>query len=106
MWGVLGGEQMEGEGPTRRVQRGTDPDHGASFAGPAVAALVIGTLVVDILGPILLLPVWLQQLALSNHVGEPMLGTWDLGGLVACLVLAVGGLALGAWGLRRRDVSA
>jgi putative exporter of polyketide antibiotics len=77
---------------------------GPSFAGPAVAALVIGTFLVDILGPALNLPGWLQDLALSNHVGEPMLGTWDLGGIGGCLVLAVGGLALGAWGFRRRDV--
>jgi ABC-2 type transport system permease protein len=77
---------------------------GPSFAGWAVAGLAIGTFLVDILGPALALPDWLQQLALSNHVGAPMLGTWDLGGIAACLVLAVGGLALGAWGLRRRDV--
>ena len=78
---------------------------GPSFAGPAVAVLVIGTFVVDILGSILALPDWLQQLALTNHLGAPMIGTWDLGGMVACLILAAGGLALGAWGLRRRDVA-
>ncbi len=77
---------------------------GPSFAGPTVAALVIGTFLVDVLGPVLTLPDWLQQLALTNHVGEPMLGTWDPGGIAVCLVLAVGGLALGAWGFRRRDV--
>jgi ABC-2 type transport system permease protein len=77
---------------------------GPSIAGWTVAGLAIGTFLVDILGPALALPDWLQQLALSNHVGAPMLGTWDLGGIATCLVLAVGGLALGAWGLRRRDV--
>jgi len=77
---------------------------GPSFAAPAVLAFAVATFLVDMLGPALSLPDWLQQLALSNHVGEPMLGTWDLGGMVACLVLAVGGLALGAWGFRRRDV--
>ena len=77
---------------------------GPSLAGPAVAMLVIGTFIVDILGPILALPDWLQQLALTNHLGAPMIGTWDLGGMGACLILAAGGLALGAWGLGRRDI--
>jgi hypothetical protein len=35
-----------------------------------------------------------------------MLGVWDPAGIVSCLVLAFGGLALSSWGLRRRDVSA
>ena len=30
--------------------------------------------------------------------------TWDVAGMVACLVLAVGGLGIGAWGMSRRDV--
>jgi hypothetical protein len=32
------------------------------------------------------------------------MGRGDVGGIVACLVLAVGGLALGAVGTPRRDV--
>ncbi len=77
---------------------------GPSFAARTLTAFVIGTFLVDLLGPILNLPDVLQALALTRHVGEPMLGRWDLGGIVACLALAVGGLALGAWGFRRRDV--
>jgi putative exporter of polyketide antibiotics len=77
---------------------------GPTFAAPAVVAFAIATFLIDILGPALSLPDWLQQLALSNHLGEPMLGTWDLGGMAVCLALAIGGVALGAWGLRRRDV--
>ena len=69
-----------------------------------MAGLAIGVFLVDVLGPTLGLPDWPQQLALTSHLGEPMLGTWDLGGIAACVALAVGGLALGAWGLRRRDV--
>jgi hypothetical protein len=45
-----------------------------------------------------------QQLALTAHLGEPMVGRWDVAGLAACLVLAVGGLVVGAWGMSRRDV--
>jgi ABC-2 type transport system permease protein len=77
---------------------------GPAFAAPVVTAFAIATFLVDLLGPALSLPDWLQQLALSNHLGEPMLGTWDLGGTLACLALAVGGLGLGVWGMRRRDV--
>jgi ABC-2 type transport system permease protein len=77
---------------------------GPSVVAPSLAVLAIGTFLVDILGPALTLPDWLQQLALSNHLGEPMLGTWDPAGMLACLALAVGGLAVGAWGLRRRDI--
>jgi hypothetical protein len=33
-----------------------------------------------------------------------MLGQWDPVGIVASVVLAVGGVALGAWGFRRRDL--
>ena len=89
------------------VSAGTLPaDWDVNAYANAVIAFVIGTFLVDILGPALNLPDVVQQLALTRHVGEPMLGTWDPGGLVACLVLAVGGLGLGAWGLRRRDVAA
>jgi ABC-2 type transport system permease protein len=78
---------------------------GASLAGRAVAAVVIATFLVDILGPALELPDWVHQLALSTHLGQPMVGTWDPAGVVACLVLAASGLALGAWGMGRRDVA-
>jgi ABC-2 type transport system permease protein len=77
---------------------------GPAFAAPAVMAFAIATFLIDLLGPPLSLPDWMQELALSNHLGEPMLGTWDPGGMAVCLALAIGGVALGAWGLRRRDV--
>jgi hypothetical protein len=35
-----------------------------------------------------------------------MVGAWDGAGIVVCLVLAIGGLAVGAWGMSRRDVGA
>jgi ABC-2 type transport system permease protein len=76
----------------------------ASFATPAVLAITIGTFLIDLLAPILRLPDWVAQLALTTHLGEPMAGAWDGAGIVACLVLAMGGLALGAWGMGRRDV--
>jgi ABC-2 type transport system permease protein len=76
-----------------------------SIAGEAVAAVVIATFLVDLVAPALKLPDWVHQLALSAHMGQPMIGTWDWAGIVACLVLAIGGLALSGWGMARRDVS-
>jgi ABC-2 type transport system permease protein len=76
-----------------------------SFAGEAVAGLVTLTFLVDLLAPALKLPGWVQQLALTSHLGQPMVGSWDRVGIAACVVLALGGLGLSAWGMRRRDVS-
>lgn len=76
-----------------------------SFAGEAVAAIVIVTFLIDFLVPALDLPAVIRELALTSHLGQPMLGVWDPAGIVACLVLAFGGLALSGWGLGRRDVS-
>ena len=76
----------------------------ASLAGPVVALVTILTWLFDFLGPALSLPDPIQQLALSSHLGQPMIGIWDPGGIVACLVLAVGGIAVGVWGIRRRDL--
>ncbi|HEX5467383.1 MAG TPA: hypothetical protein VFW92_12005, partial [Candidatus Limnocylindrales bacterium] len=63
------------------------------------------TYLIDLLAPPLSLPDAIHQLALTAHLGEPMIGVWDGAGIVACLVLAVGGLLLGAWGVSRRDVA-
>jgi ABC-2 type transport system permease protein len=76
-----------------------------SWAGEFVAALVILTFVIDLLVPALQLPDWIHQLALTTHLGQPMVGIWDPVGIVACLVIAFGGLAIGALGMARRDVA-
>ncbi len=75
-----------------------------SLAAEVAAVLVTATFLLDLLAPPLRLPDWVHQLALTAHMGAPMIGTWDVSGVVACLVIAVGGVALGAWGVRRRDV--
>ena len=44
------------------------------------------------------------ELLLATPLGQPMVGEWDTAGVVACLVLAAGGLALSGLGFARRDV--
>jgi putative exporter of polyketide antibiotics len=77
---------------------------GAGMAGTSVAVITILTWLLDFLVPSLDLPDQLRQLALSSHMGQPMVGAWDVPGILLCLVLAFGGLALGTWGFARRDL--
>jgi ABC-2 type transport system permease protein len=76
----------------------------ASLAAPVAAGLVIATFLLDTLGEALDLPDVVLDLSLYRHLGQPMAGVFDPFGIVAATVLAVGGLAVGAWGLRRRDL--
>lgn len=78
---------------------------GTGFAGEIVAAVVILTFLIDFLVPALELPDAIRQLALTSHLGQPMVGVWDWAGIAACVVIAVGGLLLSAWGMARRDVA-
>jgi ABC-2 type transport system permease protein len=77
----------------------------SSIAGEAVAVVVTLTFLIDLVGPALKLPDWVHEMALSSHLGQPMLGHWDWFGIAACLVLAVGGIAVSGWGMSRRDVA-
>jgi ABC-2 type transport system permease protein len=76
-----------------------------SLAAEIAALIVVATYLIDLLSPPLKLPDWFHQLALTAHMGAPMVGQWDVAGIVACVALAVCGIALGAWGMRRRDVT-
>ncbi len=78
---------------------------GASLATPVVALVVTATFLIGLIAPAMRLPDWVQQLALTAHLGQPMVGMWDGVGIGLCLVLAVGGMLLGAVGMRRRDVA-
>jgi ABC-2 type transport system permease protein len=75
-----------------------------SRAAPAVAAVVFASFLVDLVARPLKLPDAVQQLALTSHLGQPMVGIWDIPGTAAWVLLAFGGLAVGAWGLSRRDL--
>jgi polyether ionophore transport system permease protein len=76
-----------------------------SLAAEIAAVLVTATFLVDLLAPPLELPDWFHHLALTANMGQPMTGHWDVVGIVACLAIAAGGVALGAWGFARRDVT-
>lgn len=79
---------------------------GTRFAGTAVMVFVILTWFVQLLGALLNLPDVVRELALTSHYGQPMVGVWDPVGILASIVLAVGGVAIGTWGFSRRDLRA
>jgi ABC-2 type transport system permease protein len=75
-----------------------------TLAAPVTAAVVIGSFLLELLGNALNLPDVIVDLSLNRHLGQPMAGDFDPVGIVISVVLAVGGLAVGAWGLARRDL--
>jgi ABC-2 type transport system permease protein len=77
----------------------------ASIAAEVVAIGVIATYLVDLLVPAFGLPDWVHQLALTSHLGQPMVGVWDWAGVALCVLIAVGGTLIGAWAMERRDVA-
>jgi ABC-2 type transport system permease protein len=76
----------------------------ARLAAPAVVVVVFVTWLLQLLGPLFNLPEVVQNLALTRHYGQPMVGIWDWGGIALSAVIAVGGIVLGAWGFARRDM--
>jgi ABC-2 type transport system permease protein len=78
---------------------------GTRYATAAVVVFVIVTWFIQLLGPLFGLPQLIRDLALTSHYGQPMVGVWDPVGIVASLVLAIGGIAIGTWGFARRDLS-
>ena len=76
----------------------------ASLAAPVAAVLVVVTFLLDTLGALLNLPDAVLELSLFKHLGQPMAGVYDPVGVVVSVVLVVGGLLVGAWGMQRRDL--
>jgi ABC-2 type transport system permease protein len=76
----------------------------SSLAAGVTGVLVIATLLIDTLGPALKLPDPILQLSLYRHMGHPIAGVFDPAGIVVAVVMVVGGVALCAYGLTRRDV--
>jgi ABC-2 type transport system permease protein len=76
-----------------------------SLAAEIAALAVLATYLIDLLAPPFNLPDWFHQLALTTHFGTPMTGHWDMAGVAASVAIAAGGILIGAWGMRRRDVA-
>jgi putative exporter of polyketide antibiotics len=76
-----------------------------SLAAELAAVFVVVTYLIQLIAPVFKAPDWITNLALTVHFGLPMAGRWDVWGVIASIVIAVGGILIGAWGIRRRDVS-
>jgi ABC-2 type transport system permease protein len=76
----------------------------ASLAAPTIIVLTVGTFLLTLFATALDWPDWIANLALPTHYGKPLIGDWDPVGVVVSIVLAFGGIAVGAWGFSRRDV--
>ena len=75
-----------------------------SWAAGVTAFLVIATLLIDTLGAALKLPDVILELSLYKHLGQPIAGIFDPVGIVVAVVMVVGGVAICAFGLTRRDI--
>jgi ABC-2 type transport system permease protein len=79
---------------------------GTRFATPAVVIFVMVTWFVQVVGGIMSFPDVVMELVLTSHFGQTFVGVWDWTGVVASIVLAVGGIAVGAVAFSRRDLRA
>lgn len=77
----------------------------ASLAGGVAGGLGLAFYLLDTIGTGLRLPESVLDLSLSRHLGQPMAGVYDEAGLVACGVVAVGGVVVSALGYARRDIA-
>ncbi len=77
---------------------------GSRYATPVVVLYVFGAWFVQLFGEVLHLPQIVQELALTTHLGQTMVGVWDWPGTAAALLIAVAGIGIGAWGVARRDL--
>ena len=75
-----------------------------SLAAPVTIILGLGFYLLDLIGSILNLPDAVLDIALTRHLGRPILGVYDGAGMVTCVALAIGGVALSTVGMRRRDI--
>jgi ABC-2 type transport system permease protein len=75
-----------------------------SLAAPAALITALTFFLWELIGTIAQFPDEVLDLALQRHLGQPILGQFDWPGMAACAVLAIGGIALCAFGMRRRDI--
>ncbi|CAN5797984.1 hypothetical protein BH24CHL5_BH24CHL5_09030 [soil metagenome] len=74
------------------------------YAGLAVGGVAFTFYLLDLLGTVLRLPDDVLNLSLTQHLGEPMAGTYDVPGTLAAAAVALAGLLVGAWAFARRDL--
>ena len=75
-------------------------------AGPLLAGIFVAVTFLDeLIAPGLSLPGWVHGLALTSHLGMPMIGQWSWGGIAACAAITVAAAGCSAAGSARRDVS-
>ncbi len=75
-----------------------------SLAGPVTLAVGLGFYLLDVIGQILKLPDAVLDIALNRHLGQPIVGDFDWPGMALCAAVALGGVALCAIGMQRRDL--
>jgi ABC-2 type transport system permease protein len=75
-----------------------------SWAAPFVVVFIVATWFVQLLGPLLGLPELITDMAITSHFGQPMVGVWNIPGVIAALVIGVVGIAVGSYGFARRDL--
>jgi polyether ionophore transport system permease protein len=76
---------------------------GLTAATPAI--LVFAFFLYDLIATTAKFSPEFAGLSLSAHLGQPMIGIFDVPGTLLLLALAVGGVAVGALGMHRRDLS-
>ncbi|HEX9551530.1 MAG TPA: hypothetical protein VF971_10590 [Candidatus Limnocylindrales bacterium] len=74
------------------------------LAAPVTLAIGLGSYLFNLVGTILEWPAPILDLAPQRHLGRPMIGDIDEIGLLLLGALAVGGVILCAFGVRRRDI--
>jgi ABC-2 type transport system permease protein len=74
------------------------------LAAPVALSLAIGFFLLELIGSLAKFPDVVMDLALSRHLGRPMLGDFDWPGVAVCAALAIGGVLVCAIGMRRRDI--
>lgn len=73
-------------------------------AAPLVVLLTFSFYLLDVIGGVMRLPADILNLSLNRHLGQPMIGSYDLPGLLFCALVAASGLLFAARTHARRDL--
>ncbi len=74
------------------------------LAAPVALIVALAFFLWELIGTIAQFPDEVLDIALQRHLGQPILGEYDWPGMAVCLAVAIGGIALCAIGMRRRDI--